>query len=237
MSIKMTKKTKKTADAAAPRAGDQVAGDARPGVPDAPAVPGAVDRPAEWEGGAICALGPAGEECSVCRAESGDAVELSGPEAASPESTTVAGDLAPPAPGPDLDALRATVEREKAHIEALEAEASKRIAEAKKAYRDAISVYRAACKRAGKEIKDEVRGRSPNVSDRVQFDVSLDDDLVRVAIRGRPETAETYIAVDVRESVNKVAYAYTDKHVGPREVVGNKGGSLSNRLRALFPRE
>ena len=38
----------------------------------------------------------------------------------------------------------------------------------------------------------------------------------------------------VEGSVNNVAYAYTDKHVGPRERVGNKGGTLSNRLRAVM---
>lgn len=32
----------------------------------------------------------------------------------------------------------------------------------------------------------------------------------------------------------KDAYAYTDKHVGPKEEVGNKGGRLSNRLRAVL---
>jgi len=52
----------------------------------------------------------------------------------------------------------------------------------------------------------------------------------------------------LKESINKVAYAYTDKDVGPKEEVGNKGGSLppararsrsgraggSNRLRAVL---
>jgi len=38
----------------------------------------------------------------------------------------------------------------------------------------------------------------------------------------------------LKESINKAAYAYTDKHIGPREKVGNKGGSLSNRLRAAL---
>ena len=37
-----------------------------------------------------------------------------------------------------------------------------------------------------------------------------------------------------KASIGKAAYAYTDKHVGPRERVGNKGGTLSNRLRALL---
>jgi hypothetical protein len=30
------------------------------------------------------------------------------------------------------------------------------------------------------------------------------------------------------------AYAYTDKHVGPPERIGNKGGGLANRLRAVM---
>ncbi len=38
----------------------------------------------------------------------------------------------------------------------------------------------------------------------------------------------------LKESINKAAYAYSDKHVGPKEKVGNKGGSLSNRLRAVL---
>jgi hypothetical protein len=37
-----------------------------------------------------------------------------------------------------------------------------------------------------------------------------------------------------RASVGKAAYAYAEKHVGPREKVGNKGGTLGNRLRALM---
>jgi len=31
----------------------------------------------------------------------------------------------------------------------------------------------------------------------------------------------------LKASVNKAAYAFTDKHVGPRERVGNKGGTLA----------
>jgi hypothetical protein len=34
--------------------------------------------------------------------------------------------------------------------------------------------------------------------------------------------------------VNKAAYTYTATHVGPREKVGNKGGTLANRLRAVM---
>ena len=38
----------------------------------------------------------------------------------------------------------------------------------------------------------------------------------------------------VRLATRAVAYAYTDKHVGPRERVSNKGGTLGNRLRAVM---
>ena len=38
----------------------------------------------------------------------------------------------------------------------------------------------------------------------------------------------------LKESINKASYAYTDRVLGPREKVGNKGGSLSNRLRAVL---
>jgi len=38
----------------------------------------------------------------------------------------------------------------------------------------------------------------------------------------------------LKASVNKAAYAYTDKHVSPRERVGNNGGTLGNRLRAVM---
>jgi len=40
--------------------------------------------------------------------------------------------------------------------------------------------------------------------------------------------------VALKESINKAAYAYTDKHIGPKEEIGNKGGSLSNRLRRIM---
>ena len=38
----------------------------------------------------------------------------------------------------------------------------------------------------------------------------------------------------LKQSINKAAYAYTDKHVGPKEEVGNKGGSLFNRLQTAM---
>ena len=38
----------------------------------------------------------------------------------------------------------------------------------------------------------------------------------------------------LKASIGKAAYGYTDKHVGPRDRVGNKGGTLGNKLRAVM---
>ena len=55
-----------------------------------------------------------------------------------------------------------------------------------------------------------------------------------MTVEGRPETKEVIPTKVLKDSVTKAAYAYTDKHIGPKERVGNKGGSLSNRLRAAL---
>ncbi len=46
-------------------------------------------------------------------------------------------------------------------------------------------------------------------------------------LEGRPETKEVIPTKVLKDSVTKAAYAYTGKHIGPKERVGNKGGSLS----------
>jgi hypothetical protein len=53
-------------------------------------------------------------------------------------------------------------------------------------------------------------------------------------IRGRPETEETIPPAALQKSVSHAAYAYTDKHLGPKQVIGNKGGGLGNRIRAAM---
>lgn len=53
-------------------------------------------------------------------------------------------------------------------------------------------------------------------------------------VKGQPETEEVIPLAALKESVNKAAYRYTDKHLGPKEEIGNKGRSLSNRLRAVM---
>jgi hypothetical protein len=140
----------------------------------------------------------------------------------------------------ELDALRKPVEAAKGGLEKAEAEAKALaekaravVAEAKDAYRAALTPYREACHKAGVECEYE-GGRSANVSDKVSFLVEKTEKGVRVMVKGQPKTEEVIPLAALKESVNKAAYAYTDKYLGPKEEIGNKGGSLSNRLRAVM---
>ena len=95
-----------------------------------------------------------------------------------------------------------------------------------------------------KETKEKVAerkaltgaGRATPKGDRVVFLVGPGKDgAVTVAIEGREkETTEILAAAALKDSVMKAAYAYTDKHLGTRDKVGNKGGSLYNRIRAVL---
>jgi hypothetical protein len=105
--------------------------------------------------------------------------------------------------------------------------------EAKQAYHEALAPYREACRKAGVECEFE-GGRSANVSPKVSFIVEKADKGIRVMVKGKPESEELIPLAALKASVNKAAYAYTDTHVGPRERVGNKGGTLGNRLRAVM---
>jgi hypothetical protein len=140
----------------------------------------------------------------------------------------------------ELDALRKPVEAAKGGLEKAQAEAKALaekaravVAEAKDAYRTALDPYREACQKAGVECEYE-GGRSANVSEKVSFLVEKTDKGVRVMVKGQPKTEEVIPLAALKESINKAAYGYTDKHVGRKEEVGNKGGSLSNRLRAVL---
>ena len=73
-----------------------------------------------------------------------------------------------------------------------------------------------------------------NVSERVTFLVEKVAKGLKVTVKGRPETEEIIPLAKLNVSIGKCAYDYTDKRLGPRDVVGNKGGSLSNRLRAAL---
>ncbi len=139
---------------------------------------------------------------------------------------------------PDLDGLRgavtkaeSAVARAKTEAEALEAQARTIIATAKDGYRAALAPYRDACKKAGVPCEFS-GGRATNVAERVTFLVEKSGKSVKVAIKGRPDTEEVLNPDLIKVSINKAALDYTDRHLGPREVVGNKAGSLANRLRA-----
>ena len=140
----------------------------------------------------------------------------------------------------DLEALRKPADEAKARLDQAKAEAKELtdkaqalVKEAKESYRTALVPYREACRKAGTPCEFE-GGRSANVSEKVSFLVEKVDNGVRVMVRGRPETEEIISFQALKESVNRQAYQFAEKHVGPREKVGNKGGSLSNRLRAVF---
>jgi len=73
-----------------------------------------------------------------------------------------------------------------------------------------------------------------HVTEKVSFLVVKTDKGIRVTVKGKPKTEEIIPLTTLKQSINKAAYAYTEKHIGPREKIGNKGGSLSNRLRAAM---
>ena len=146
----------------------------------------------------------------------------------------------PAVPAIDLEALRKPVDEAKTALATAEAEAHELtekvkgiVAGAKEAYHRALTPYREACRKAKVPCEFE-GGRGANVAEKVTFLVEKVDKGVRVSVKGKPDTEEVIPMAALKESVNKAAYAYTDKHVGPREKVGNKGGSLSNRLRAVL---
>jgi len=147
------------------------------------------------------------------------------------------------AQAPDLDALRKPVLDANAGLTKAEAEAKALVdkglallTQAKGEYREALAPYREACRKAGVDCEFE-GGRSENVSPKVSFIVEKADKGIRVMVKGKPESEELIPLAALKTSVNKAAYAYTEKHVGPREKVGNKGGTLGNRLRAVMERK
>ncbi len=140
----------------------------------------------------------------------------------------------------DLDALRKPVLAAKAKLEAADTEAKAlaeraqaAVAQARQAYREVLAPYCEACRKAGAECEFE-GGRTANVSPKVSFIVEKTEKGIRVAVKGKPGSEELIPLAALKTSVNKAAYAYTEKHVGPRDKVGNKGGTLGNRLRAMM---
>lgn len=140
----------------------------------------------------------------------------------------------------ELKALRAPVEEAKAKLDgvreeakALTEKAHAMVAGAKGAYMEALAPYREACRQADHPCEYE-GGRSTNVSEKVTFLVEKLEKGIRVTVKGKPDTEELIPMAALKESIGKAAYAYTEKHLGLREEIGNKGGSLSNRLRVAL---
>jgi len=140
----------------------------------------------------------------------------------------------------ELASLRTQIKEAKGNLEKAQSEANAMtdkarnvVAEAKDAFRAAVTPYREACRKAGIECEYE-GGRSANISGKVSFLVEKTDKGVRVIVKGQPKTEELIPLAALKESINKAAYAYTETHLGPKEKIGNKGGSLSNRLRAVL---
>ena len=141
---------------------------------------------------------------------------------------------------PDLDTLRKPVLDANAGLTKAETEAKALVdkglalvAQAKGQYHEALAPYRDACRKAGVDCEFP-GGRSENVSHKVRFIVEKADKGIRVMVKGKPDTEEVIPLAALKASIGKAAYAYTDKHVGPRDRVGNKGGTLGNRLRAVM---
>jgi hypothetical protein len=146
----------------------------------------------------------------------------------------------PKGEAPDLDALRKPVLDANAGLTKAETEAKALvdkglalIAQAKGEYREALGLYREACRKAGVDCEFE-GGRTANVSPKVSFIVEKAEKGIRVTVKGKPESEELIPLAALKASIGKAAYAYTDKHVGPRERVGNKGGTLANGFRAVL---
>jgi hypothetical protein len=104
---------------------------------------------------------------------------------------------------------------------------------AKQSYAKVLVPYRAECKRTGAEC-EFAGGKSGPVAPRVRFLLEKTDSGIRVMIKGRPETEEVILSEALKKSTNKAAWDYVDKHVGPKEVAGNKGAGLGHRMRKLI---
>lgn len=174
------------------------------------------------------------------KAPNGKAVAPTEEKPRAPKAPKAAEAAEPKVSQAELDALRKPVEEARGALEkaqgeakALAEKARSVVAEAKDAYRAALGPYRDACRKAGVECEYD-GGRSANVSEKVSFLVEKTDKGVRVMVKGQPKTEEVIPLAALKESINKAAYAYTEKHLGPKEEIGNKGGSLSNRLRAVL---
>jgi hypothetical protein len=146
-------------------------------------------------------------------------------------------------PKTDLAPLRKKAQEAKAVFEKvgkeadiLRAKAKEIESKAKAAYAEAVTPYRDACRKAGVEC-EFAGGRATNVTATVGFLIEKVKGGIKVTIKGKPETGEVLTDKALGESVNRAAFGYTDKHIGPKEKIGNKGGGLAVRLRAILAKQ
>ncbi len=132
-----------------------------------------------------------------------------------------------------VEAARAKLDSAEEAARQLAQEARDLLAQAKGPYRESVAHYRALSLKAGVECEFAATRRS-SLTERVSFRLERTQEGVRVIIKDRPESEELIPLAALEESVSRAAYAYTDRHLGRREEIGNKGGGLSNRLRALL---
>jgi type IV secretory pathway VirJ component len=132
---------------------------------------------------------------------------------------------------PTLAALRkpvldadAALNKAETEAKALVDKAVDLVTQAMNAYREAMAAYREACRKAGVECEFSV-GDSENESQKLTFIVEKADNGVRVLVRGKPKTEDIVPLAILKATIRKAAQAHTGKRVGPRERVGNKGGS------------
>jgi hypothetical protein len=143
-------------------------------------------------------------------------------------------------PKADLTPLRKKAEEAKAAFEKAKSEAGAFRAKAKgiesrakAVYVETVAPYRDACGKAG--VKCEFAGgRAGNVTPAVRFIVEKVKSGVKVALKGKPETEQVILFAALKESIGKSAVAYVEKFIGNSATIGNKQGSLGNRLRAVL---
>jgi len=86
-----------------------------------------------------------------------------------------------------------------------------------------------------REEEDMNRKKARRVSNIVRMEVDrVVGKGVRVCIKGKPKTEELIPEEKLGKETMRSAYAYTEKHIGPRLKVGNKGGTLYLKIKAVI---
>ena len=121
-----------------------------------------------------------------------------------------------------VENAQALVDGAKKEAAALEHQARELVATARATYHQALAPYREACRKTGVACEFP-GGRAANVSGRVSYFVEKVEDGLKVGIKGRPETTEVIPFTKLKVSIGKAAMQFTDRHLGPKSEIGNKG--------------